>query len=83
MAAGNGAPPPSPESGEGTPAFNPFTDLTAEQQACLREAWGDAAFAAITTFQRPPTQEEEPALSACGVMPPGGPENGPGGGHAS
>ncbi len=69
----------SPPAGA-TPAFNPFANLTAEQEACLKEAWGEEAFQAITTFQRPPTQEEEPAITDCGLTPPaGGPGGGPGG----
>ncbi|HFC08967.1 MAG TPA: hypothetical protein ENJ54_03775 [Chloroflexi bacterium] len=68
----SGAGPGNPQGNQ--PDFNPFANLTAAQEACLKEAWGEEAFTAITGFQRPPTQEEEPAMEACGLtLPPGGP----------
>ncbi len=60
----------APGPPDGKPAFNPFENLTAAQEACLKEAWGEEAFAAIVNFRRPPTQDEEPALKACGLTPP-------------
>ncbi|MBL6981815.1 MAG: hypothetical protein ISR58_11575, partial [Anaerolineales bacterium] len=57
--------PPDGDSGpEGqhVPEFNPFENMTAEQESCLRDAWGDAVFEEISTFQRPPTLDEEPVL---------------------
>jgi len=64
--------PPTSEIPGGKPAFNPFANITAEQEACLREAWGEDAYNEITGFKRPPTQEEEPALDKCGLLPPPG-----------
>lgn len=62
-----------PQPPAGTPPFNPFTDLTAEQESCLKQALGDEAFTAVTTFQRPPTPEEAQAMSACNLpKPPNG-----------
>lgn len=62
-----------------TPKFNPFQSLTADQEACLRQAWGDEAFQAITTFQRPPTPSEQSAMDSCGLLKPEGPGgSGPG-----
>jgi len=68
------ATPPRP-----TPPFNPFANMTSEQEACLRQAWGEEVFQAITTFQRPPTESENPAMGQCGLMSPGGPPGMPGG----
>ena len=61
-----------------TPPFNPFAAMTSEQEACLRQAWGEEALQAITTFQRPPTENENPAMGQCGLLPPAG-AGGPGG----
>ncbi|NOY98868.1 MAG: hypothetical protein GXP40_06665 [Chloroflexi bacterium] len=61
---------PPPPSGE-RPPFNPFENMTTEQADCLRQAWGEEAFEAITAFQRPPTAEEEPAVPECLPMPQG------------
>ncbi|MBL7161378.1 MAG: hypothetical protein ISS57_02145 [Anaerolineales bacterium] len=68
------------------PEFNPFENLTPEQENCLREAWGDSIFDDITAFKRPLSQDEEPAMGECLGFEPGGP-GGPGvqpegGGHA-
>ena len=67
------------------PEFNPFENMTSDQEACLREAWGDETFAEISSFGRPPSFEEEPALQEClgdAFMPPGDPGGeGPGGQH--
>ncbi|MEW6717669.1 MAG: hypothetical protein AB1345_09220 [Chloroflexota bacterium] len=53
------------------PEINPFAEMTPEQETCLREAWGEEAFTAITTFQRPPTKDEEPAMFDCLGFAPG------------
>ncbi len=78
--------PPSGNAEGEKPQFNPFEHLTAEQQACLKEAWGETAFQEITTFQRPPSEDEVPAMDACGIKPPspgeGQPGN-PGGGEGN
>jgi len=47
-----------------TLSSNPFETLTPEQEACLREAWGDEAY----VEQRPPTGEEAPVMTTCGVV---------------
>lgn len=76
-----GAPAPQQDF---VPEFNPFEDMTKEQEACLRLAWGDDIFEEITNFQRPPDFDEEPALKECmgdAFMPPGGEDQPPGGGH--
>ncbi len=70
--------------GQHVPEFNPFENMTAEQESCLRDAWGDDVFEDISTFQRPPTTDEEPFLQEClgdAFMSPGEPGEGPGGGH--
>lgn len=74
-----------------TPEFNPFENLTPEMESCLKEAWGEEIFNEITTFQRPPSFDEEPALQEClgdefkpphdGPGGPGGPEGMPESGH--
>ncbi len=64
---------PAPAVPGGTPQFNPFADLTAEQEGCLRQAWGDDNFSAISTFQRPPSPEEALAMGTCGLPAPAGP----------
>lgn len=72
--AAPGPTPPPPAASNPTPPFNPFQNLTPEQEACLRQAWGDEAYQAITGFQRPPGQDESPAMDAClGVHAPAGP----------
>lgn len=56
-------------------SFNPFENITADQEACLKQAWGDETFQAITSFQRPPALDEVKAMSDCGLtLPP--PPNG-------
>ncbi len=67
-----------------TPEFNPFENLTSEKEACLKESWGEDVFTEITTFQRPPNFDEEPALLEClgdEFKPPGQGPDGPEGGH--
>jgi hypothetical protein len=62
--------PPSPGAAPSsfpTPPNNPFASLTSEQESCLRQAWGDEAFQAIVSFQRPPAVEEQPATAECGL----------------
>jgi hypothetical protein len=75
--------PPSEEQPTGmrpTPEFNPFENMTPEQETCLRDGWGDEVFEAITGFQRPPTQDEETVLFDClDLQPPGGGGIGEGG----
>ena len=68
------------------PEFNPFENITLEQESCLRDAWGEDVFEDISTFQRPPTSDEEPVLQEClgdALMPPSGSSgegpDGPGG----
>jgi hypothetical protein len=62
-------PPASPPSG--APLFNPFQNLTAEQESCLKTAWGDQAYQEITGFQRPPAPDEVKAMGNCGLeLPP-------------
>ncbi len=61
--------PPTSNAPGGAPQFNPFENLTAEQEACLKAAWGEQVFQEITGFQRPPSPEEAQALIACGVGP--------------
>ena len=56
----------------GAPPFNPFENLTAEQETCLKEAWGEEAFNEITSFQRPPDPSESESLEPCGLEPPPG-----------
>lgn len=74
-----GFPPPTQSAGTPagdfpTPRFNPFQNMTDEQAACLKEAWGEEGFQAITGFQRPPTSQEEQAFATCNLpMPSGGP----------
>ena len=75
------APATSAPPGNGAPGGmpgNPFANLTAEQETCLKEAWGEAVFAEITTLQRPPEADEIAALDSCGVQPPPPPPNGQG-----
>lgn len=67
-----------------TPEFNPFENLTPEMEACLKDTWGEEVFNEITTFQRPPSFEEEPALQEClgdEFRPPGEGPGGPEGEH--
>lgn len=46
--------------------------MTSQQEAYLRQAWGNEVFQAITTFQRPPNRDEEKAIPQClGDMVPG------------
>ncbi len=80
--------PPGGDSAPGdhpVPEFNPFENMTPEQEACLIEAWGQAVFEEISTFQRPPTFDEEPVLKEClgdAFAPPGDQgDQPPGGGH--
>ncbi len=73
----DGAAQQGPGPGGGKPPFNPFENLTAEQEACLKAAWGEETFAAITGFQRPPTQAEAAAMEACGLKQPPGDAGGP------
>jgi len=47
------------------PEFNPFENMTADHENCLKDAWGKEAFDEITSFKRPPTQDEEPMLREC------------------
>ncbi len=64
------------------PEFNPFEQMTEDQAACLRAAWGEEAFEEISNFKRPPTFDEEPALQEClgdAFMPPGEGGDTPGG----
>ncbi len=68
----------------GAPQFNPFKNLTADQEACLKQAWGDETFQAIASFQRPPAPDEVKTMGDCGLeLPP--PPNGTGqpGGEAA
>lgn len=68
-----------PDGAAGGPEFNPFENMTAEQETCLREAWGDEAFEAISSFQRlPDPQTEGPAMAECVGPPPGAPDGQPG-----
>jgi len=53
-----------------TPAFpkprvNIFAGMTSNQEACLRQAWGNEVFQAITPYQRPPNRDEEKAIPQC------------------
>lgn len=73
-------PSPQPPGEPPVPAFNPFENMSPEEETCLRDHWDEDAFQDITTFQRPPTTEEEQAMFACLKMPPlpegeGGPGN--------
>jgi hypothetical protein len=62
-------PPASPQVG--APLFNPFQNLTVEQESCLKTAWGDQAFQEITGFQRPPVSDEVNTMGDCGLeLPP-------------
>ncbi|MBA4379515.1 MAG: hypothetical protein C0393_02315, partial [Anaerolinea sp.] len=72
------SPSSTPAPSRPTPSFNPFANMTSEQESCLRQAWGDEAFQAITTFERPPGESENPAMTQCGLLPPAG-GGGPGG----
>ncbi|NPV87731.1 MAG: hypothetical protein HPY45_17165 [Anaerolineae bacterium] len=65
--------PPQPLPSGEKPPFNPFENLNAEQKDCLLKNWGEEAFQAITSFQRPPTPQEEPAMQDCGLAAPSQP----------
>jgi hypothetical protein len=57
-----------------TPEFNPFENLTPEQETCFKQAWGDEVYHEIVSFVRPPTHEEEKVMPEClgeAFMPPG------------
>ena len=69
---------PSGEPNGEKPPFNPFENLTNEQETCLKEAWGETAYEEITTFQRPPSEDEAQAIEACGLKPPPPGEGQPG-----
>ncbi len=81
--AGQKNPPQDGSAEQHIPEFNPFEEMTTEQEACLREAWGEQVFDEITNFKRPPTFEEETVLQEClgdAFRPPGEHgELGPGG----
>lgn len=54
------------------PRVNIFAGMTSNQEACLRQAWGNEVFQAITTYQRPTHRDEEKAIPQCmGDMVPG------------
>ncbi len=67
------APPPTKEG----PKVDIFGAMNAEQADCLRRHWDEATFQAITTYQRPPTPEEEEILRKCGLLKGAPPEAGP------
>lgn len=52
------------------PRFNPFENITTEQETCLLQDWDDATYQAITAFKRPPSSDEEQAIFTClGLSP--------------
>ncbi len=65
--------PPAPATGQArpTPQFNPFANLTLQQRECLIKEWGERVFQEIVGFTRPPSREEEQAMSKCLGFQPG------------
>jgi hypothetical protein len=57
-----------PQAPAGKPAQDVFANITVEQKACLQAAWGDSAFAEITSFARAPAPDEQAAIPACNIM---------------
>ncbi len=71
MEAAPGGGQPSGGQPPGGPPGNPFASLTLEQEACLKDAWGEEIFVAITGLERPPEPDEIATMEACGLQPPG------------